>query len=88
MSHFATFPEALPERCIKAGCPACGTVLDPFLGSGTTIAVARQLGRNGIGCELNPAYIELARERIGKAERPNTYRSDRAEPAPLFGVEA
>lgn len=62
-------------------------VLDPFLGSGTTVAVARELGRWGVGCELNPAYAELARVRIGKAERPGTFRDMREvkpEDAPLF----
>jgi hypothetical protein len=59
-------------------------VLDPFLGSGTTIAVARTLGRHGVGCELNPAYAELARERIGKAEKPSTFVSAKAEESPLF----
>jgi DNA modification methylase len=59
-------------------------VLDPFLGSGTTIAVARTLGRHGVGCELNPAYAELARERIGKAEKPSTFVSEKAHEAPLF----
>jgi len=44
-----------------------GTVLDPFAGSGTTLAVAAELGRSGIGCELNPAYIELAEQRIAKS---------------------
>ena len=44
-----------------------GTVLDPFAGSGTTLAVAAELGRNGIGCELNPEYIELANQRIAKS---------------------
>ena len=44
------------------------TVLDPFLGSGTTVAVAQTLGRDGIGVELNPAYVELAHKRIGKAQ--------------------
>ena len=63
-AHFATFPEELPKRCILAGCPEGGTVLDPFAGSGTTIAVAIQLGRKGIGIELNPEYAELARKRI------------------------
>jgi DNA modification methylase len=43
-----------------------GTVLDPFAGSGTTLAVAAELGRNAIGCELNPEYIELANQRIAK----------------------
>jgi DNA modification methylase len=63
-AHFATFPEELPKRCILAGCPEGGTVLDPFAGSGTTIAVAIQLGRKGIGIELNPEYAALARKRI------------------------
>lgn len=58
-AHFATFPRALIEPCILAGCPAGGVVLDPFMGSGTTGQVATDLGRKFIGCELNPAYIEL-----------------------------
>ncbi len=63
-AHFATFPPALVEPCILAGCPAGGTVLDPFLGSGTTALVADRLGRDCIGIELNPAYAEMARRRI------------------------
>jgi DNA modification methylase len=63
-AHFAVMPPDLVEPCIKAGCPEGGTVLDPFAGSGTTLAVAAELGRNAIGCELNPAYIELAEKRI------------------------
>jgi DNA modification methylase len=63
-AHFAVMPADLVEPCIKAGCPEGGTVLDPFAGSGTTLAVAAELGRNGIGCELNPEYIELANQRI------------------------
>jgi DNA modification methylase len=62
-AHFATFPEKLVENCIKVGSPRGGTVLDPFAGSGTTLAVARALGRRSIGIELKPEYIELARER-------------------------
>lgn len=64
-AHFATFPPKLIEPCILAGCPQGGTVLDPFGGSGTTGMVANQHGRNAVLCELNPAYIELARERCG-----------------------
>ena len=67
-----------------AECVPC-VVLDPFLGSGTTVAVARELGRHGVGCELNPEYAKLARERIGKAEKPATFRSDRVIDSPLFG---
>ena len=44
-----------------------GTVLDPFAGSGTTLAVAAELGRSAIGCELNPEYIALAERRIKNA---------------------
>ena len=64
-AHFATFPEELPSRCIRAGSAPGDTVLDPFAGTGTTGAVAVGLGRSAILCELNPAYIELARQRIG-----------------------
>ena len=63
--HFAAFPPKLAETCLLAGCPPGGVVLDPFLGSGTTAAVARQLGRHYIGIELNPEYCTLAEKRIG-----------------------
>jgi site-specific DNA-methyltransferase (adenine-specific) len=66
-AHFAVMPPDLVEPCIKAGCPEGGTVLDPFAGSGTTLAVAAELGRSGIGCELNPEYIALAEQRIAKS---------------------
>jgi len=67
VDHFATFPPALIEPCILAGCPVGGTVLDPFNGSGTTGAVACTHGRNHIGIELNPDYIEIAHSRIKSA---------------------
>ena len=57
--HFAAFPPKLAETCLLAGCPPEGVVLDPFLGSGTTAAVAKQLGRHYIGIELNPEYLSL-----------------------------
>jgi site-specific DNA-methyltransferase (adenine-specific) len=63
-AHFAVMPPDLVQPCILAGCPEGGTVLDPFAGSGTTLAVAAELGRNGIGCELNSQYVTLAIERI------------------------
>ena len=63
-AHFATFPPELAERCIKAGCPAGGVVLDPSGGAGTTGLVADRLQRDCILIELNPEYVELARERI------------------------
>lgn len=63
-AHFATFPPKLIEPCIKAGCPEGGTVLDPFLGSGTTAEVARKLGRNCVGFELNEDYRPLIEKRL------------------------
>ncbi len=66
-AHFATFPEKLVEPCVLAGSPAGGTVLDPFMGSGTCGAVAKKNGRDFIGIELNPEYCEIARKRIMEA---------------------
>lgn len=63
-AHFATFPPALIEPCIKAGCPVGGTVLDPFGGAGTTGLVADRLQRNAILCELNPEYAAMAERRL------------------------
>ena len=64
-AHFAAYPPKLVETCLLAGCPQDGIVLDPFLASGTTAAVAKQMGRHYIGIELNPDYCELAKQRIG-----------------------
>jgi len=53
-------------KCAASVVPC--VVLDPFAGSGTTLAVAAELGRGGIGCELNPEYVALAEERIAKSK--------------------
>lgn len=63
-AHFAVFPEELAEKCVKAGCPENGVVLDPFMGSGTTCVVAKRLKRNYIGFELNREYIKIAETRL------------------------
>jgi len=63
-AHFATFPPALIEPCILAGSKPGDVVLDPFMGSGTTAAVAKQHGRQYLGCELNETYRPLQDERI------------------------
>ena len=63
-AHFATFPPDLIEPCVLAGCPEGGTVLDPFGGAGTTGLVAEQNNRDSILIELNPDYIEIAKERL------------------------
>lgn len=65
LEHVAPFPTELVERCITRGCPAGGCVLDPFGGGGTTGLVADRLGRDAILIELNEAYSEMARRRIG-----------------------
>jgi DNA modification methylase len=56
-AHFAVFPPELPERCIKAGSPDGGVVLDPFAGSGTVGMVANRLSRRAILIDLNPEYL-------------------------------
>jgi DNA modification methylase len=65
-AHFAVFPTELIEPCIMAGAPVGGIVLDPFMGSGTTAQVAQHLGRQYLGCELNPAYKPLQDKRISQ----------------------
>lgn len=73
--HYAMFPEELPRRCIKAGCPVGGVVLDPFSGMATTGKVALELGRSYVGIELNPKYAEDSRARL-------------REVSPLLAMEA
>ncbi len=63
--HPAPFPEELPRRCIKLYSFPGDTILDPFAGSGTTLKVAKELGRNSIGYEINPRYTELIRDKLG-----------------------
>lgn len=67
-NHYATYPPDLIKAPITAGCPKGGIVLDPFIGSGTTAVVARQLGRQFIGIDLNPQYVRLAKNRLLKEQ--------------------
>lgn len=86
-AHFATFPPELAERCILAGCPKGGLVLDPFGGAGTTALVALRHGRKAVLVELNSEYAELARRRLEtewRVARPKAL----ADPGPLFAKEA
>jgi DNA modification methylase len=62
-AHFATFPEKLPELCIKAASKEKDFVLDPFAGSGTTLWVAKKLNRRAVGYELSEEYCQLSLER-------------------------
>ena len=63
-AHFATYPPDLIEPCILAGSVEGDTILDPFMGAGTTAAVAKSLNRYYIGCELNKVYGKLIQKRI------------------------
>ena len=65
-AHFATFPPALAEPCIRLSTQPGDLVLDPFLGSGTVAQVAIEHGRPFIGIELNPEYVAIARRRIAR----------------------
>lgn len=65
--HCAPFPEELARRCIEAGCPKGGKVLDPFGGSGTTAVAANQTGRSAILCEANPEFADASSLRINAA---------------------
>lgn len=93
-AHFATFPTRLIEPCILAGCPAGGTVLDPFGGAGTTGLVAQRLERDALLIELNPEYAAMAERRIA-ADRAGPVERDRirhghrpADHGPLFADPA
>jgi DNA modification methylase len=95
-AHFATFPPELAARCIRAGCPPRGLVLDPFGGAGTTALVALRLGRRAALIELNPEYADIAAERIrrdwmGPDERRRAAAASGGtgdDAGPLFGWEA
>ena len=70
-AHYATFNPELIKPCILAGAPEGGIVFDPFVGSGTTVATAMQLGRKGIGIDLSFKYLqENAKVRVESARSP------------------
>jgi DNA modification methylase len=85
--HFAVMPNEIARRCVLAGCPEGGKVLDPFNGSGTTGEVCVLNNRQYVGVELNPAYVELASKRIGAAERDAPRLFTAHEQATMFGGE-
>lgn len=64
----APFPDELVERCLNLGCPEAGHVLDPFVGSGTTVRVAVNSGRQATGIDLNPTYCRYAAAQLSRAE--------------------
>lgn len=63
----APFPEELPEFFVRSFCPPSGRVLDPFCGSGTTLAVAQRLGRQAVGVDIRPCQVEVSLQRVGMA---------------------
>jgi len=69
LPHFASFPPALVRKPILAGCPQGGLVLDPFCGVGTTLLVAKELGRRSLGIDLHPKYVAIARKRLAEGGR-------------------
>lgn len=80
-AHFATFPTALIDPCILAGCPEGGAVLDPCGGAGTTGLVADRKRRNAVLIELNPEYAAIAHRRIeGEAGMLSDVRTERLSP--------
>lgn len=84
-AHFATFPPELVERCLKAGCPKGGSVLDPFGGAGTTALVADQMQLDCTIIELNPDYVHIAATRI---ENDRGAIQNALDPLQLFADEA
>lgn len=68
VSHPAPFPVELPARLIELYTYKGDLVLDPFMGSGTTLVAARQLSRNAVGYDTDPAYADIARKRLAAIE--------------------
>jgi site-specific DNA-methyltransferase (adenine-specific) len=75
--HPGTFPVDLPRWCIRLHGRRPAVVLDPFMGTGTTLVAADREGVRGIGIEIDPAYVAIARERL-EAETPPLLRMPRA----------
>ena len=69
-TQFEAFPEEICLRPILSSCPPEGIVADPFAGSGTTLIVAKKLGRHYVGCDLNSDYVKMARRRLSGVKRP------------------
>ena len=77
--HRASMPSALVERCLRLGCPSDGTVLDPFMGSGTTLLAAAKFGLAGVGIDMDAANIQLARNAMGIGRRPIATRCNQLD---------
>jgi len=69
-AHFAVYPEDICVRPILSSSRTGDVVLDPFSGTGTTGVVAKRLGRNFIGIDIKPEYLEIAKKRISEVKEP------------------
>lgn len=76
VGHPAPFPVELPEQLIRLYTYEGDLVLDPFMGSGSTMVAASRLGRRYVGCDLDPAYVEIARARVASEGVPPTDGTD------------
>ena len=74
-AHFAPYPRELVSRCLSIGCPKGGTVLDPFVGSGTTLVAALEAGSPAIGIDLSPDYCTQALKWVTDARRKGRSKS-------------
>ncbi len=72
VGHPAPFPVELPEQLIRLYTYADDLVLDPFMGSGSTLVAAARLGRRYVGYDLDPAYVDMARQRVAAEGSPTT----------------
>lgn len=83
----APYPERVPEFFVRSLCPPGGIVCDPFSGSGTTVSVAVQHGRRGIGFDLRSSQVKLGYKRVRKTLRPETFRDmESTDVSPLFAT--
>ncbi|MDR2652382.1 MAG: thermonuclease family protein, partial [Prevotellaceae bacterium] len=81
--HLAMFPEELPAQLIKMFSFPDETVLDPFMGSGTTASVSKMLGRNSVGYEINPEFIPIIKEKISTSDAFSQVETEIIRQSPL-----
>lgn len=85
-NHSAAFPRELPEWFIKLFTREGDTILDPFMGSGTTVFAASEMGRNAIGIEIVPDYFEMVKSQIATQPNNSTRKNDRTTTSQLCRV--
>lgn len=88
VGHPAPFPVELPLRLIHLYTYEDDMVLDPFMGSGTTLVAARRAGRRGVGYDIDPEYVNIARERLRRATAGTSRRRSMCEPGSVKGARA